>query len=496
MNQNGQTSPAREEAFSSAYEPLAGEIMELTRDTLLVRLHFLEPAIASLELMSNPECDFMTDGFSIYYGFRHVLLSYKIQRELVLHDVLHMVLHCLFHHPFVGRDVDHDLWDLATDLSVEEILEELGLKETDCKKNVGMKAVLYEVKKKVPTMTAEKIYAFLLESRLDGQSIVSLRAPLIADDHDIWYRLSERKDSEGLSEDLESTDHKSDDGSGGGVMNSSGKGNEEDSGGQDSSGTEKHEDQEQKKAKPAPTKEELESRWKDISCRVQTDVETNAKKWGDKSGTLIRNLEQVNEKHVDYSDFLRKFAVLGENQKVNDEEFDYIYYSYGMSLYRNIPLVEPLEYREEKRIRDFAVVIDTSASCDGAAVQSFLSKTWDILSSESSFFKAFCLHIIQCDTEVKEDVEIKNKEDLQQYFSHMKLHGFGGTDFRPAFRYIEDLAANKTFHSLQGILYFTDGYGIFPPKRPAFETAFIFLDSYRSDASSVRVPAWAMKVIL
>lgn len=496
MNQSEQAASSVGETFSSAYESLAVEIMELTRDTLLVRLHFLEPAIASLELTANPECDFATDGFYVYYGFRHVLLSYKIQRELVLHDFLHMVLHCLFHHPFISRDVDHDLWDLATDLAVEAILEELDLKETDCKKNASMKAVLHEVKRKVPTMTAEKIYAFLVESRLDGQSIASLRAPLIADDHEIWYMLSETKSSEDASDESRESEPKSDDGDANGGIESRGKDGEEKSSGQDSSGAEQEEKREQKAARPAPTKEELESRWKDISCRVQTDLETNAKKWGDKSSSLIRNLEMVNEEHVDYSDFLRKFAVLGENQKVNDEEFDYIYYSYGMSLYRNIPLVEPLEYREEKRIRDFAVVIDTSASCDGAVVQSFLSKTWDVLSSETSFFKTFCLHIIQCDTEVKEDAEIKNREDLEKYFSTMKLHGFGGTDFRPAFRYIEDLVSRKVFHSLIGILYFTDGYGIFPARKPPFETAFIFLDTYRSDASSARVPSWAMKVIL
>ncbi|MFR5116379.1 MAG: hypothetical protein ACLTDV_04705 [Eubacterium sp.] len=45
-------------------------------------------------------------------------------------------------------------------------------------------------------------------------------------------------------------------------------------------------------------------------------------------------------------------------------------------LYDNMPLVEPLEYRENKRIREFVIAIDTSGSCQGKTVERFLRKTW------------------------------------------------------------------------------------------------------------------------
>ena len=64
---------------------------------------------------------------------------------------------------------------------------------------------------------------------------------------------------------------------------------------------------------------------------------------------------------------------MGETMKVNDEEFDYIFYTYGLKLFKNIPLIEPLEYKEEKRIRDFVVAIDTSGSTSGETVQKFLN---------------------------------------------------------------------------------------------------------------------------
>ena len=64
----------------------------------------------------------------------------------------------------------------------------------------------------------------------------------------------------------------------------------------------------------------------------------------------------------DYREFLRKFARMGEQIRVNDDEFDYVYYCYGLKRYGNLPLIEPLEYVEERRIRDFVIAIDTSAS--------------------------------------------------------------------------------------------------------------------------------------
>ena len=47
--------------------------------------------------------------------------------------------------------------------------------------------------------------------------------------------------------------------------------------------------------------------------------------------------------------------------------------------------------------------------------------------------------------------------------------------------------------SLRGLLYFTDGMGTYPARRPAYDTAFLFLGDRFDDAN---VPPWAMKVVL
>ena len=49
------------------------------------------------------------------------------------------------------------------------------------------------------------------------------------------------------------------------------------------------------------------------------------------------------------------------------------------------------------------------------------------------------------------------------------------------------------FSNLKGLLYFTDGKGIYPAKKPPYETAFVFM---KEDYEDTQVPSWAMKLIL
>lgn len=65
---------------------------------------------------------------------------------------------------------------------------------------------------------------------------------------------------------------------------------------------------------------------------------------------------------------------MNEDMQVNDDEFDYIYYTYGLAAYGNMPLVEPLEYKDAKKIKEFVIAIDTSASCRGKWSSPFWKK--------------------------------------------------------------------------------------------------------------------------
>ena len=205
------------------------------------------------------------------------------------------------------------------------------------------------------------------------------------------------------------------------------------------------------------------------------------------------DLRELNREKYDYSSFLKKFATIHEAMKINDDEFDYIYYNYGMEMFDNMPLIEPLEYKDIKLIKDFVIAIDTSGSTSGDQVQRFLQKTYNIIKSTESFYNKINIHIVQCDSRIQESVKITNQEEFDSYIKKMKIRGLGGTDFRPVFNYVDDLIRENEFTDLNGLIYFTDGYGDFPAVKPPYKCAFVFL---RDTYDEPPVPSWCMKIIL
>lgn len=239
--------------------------------------------------------------------------------------------------------------------------------------------------------------------------------------------------------------------------------------------------------------QELENKWKEISERMLVDLETSSKEWGDKSDSMVQSLKKINRDKYDYRTFLQKFSTIKEDIQLNDEEFDYVYYIYGLDHYGNMPLIEPLEYKEARKIHDFVIAIDTSGSCAGEVVQKFLNKTYSIFSQQENFFRKINLHIIQCDATIQSDVKITDKEEFKEYMRNVEFHGFGGTDFRPVFEYVNEMIDHHEFDDLRGLIYFTDGNGVYPKRRPDYETAFVFVDD---DEFDYEVPSWAMKLVL
>ena len=62
-----------------------------------------------------------------------------------------------------------------------------------------------------------------------------------------------------------------------------------------------------------------------------------------------------------FAALLRECSEMRENRHVSGDEFQYAWYLYGLEHYGGMPLIEPLEYSEERRLRELAVVIDTPA---------------------------------------------------------------------------------------------------------------------------------------
>lgn len=419
-------------------EALAQKIWSLSRDRLLVHLRFLNVALAGLRLQAKNGsdqiiCDVNTPGAAtIYYDPMVVIRLYKNNPNNIIRLHLHILLHCIFSHSYKYDRVEQELWDVAADMAVENAVLSLGISGMETLEDEERRTVLAQWQKRAGTLTADRIYRSLRKDRLGISELFELGRLFRRDVHEGWG--------------------------------------------------------------PVETLEMTEAQWKKISERIKAELKSFSEdKSDDKS--LLQNLEEATKEQYDYGDFLRRFSVSGEDMQINDDEFDYVYYTYGLSLYGNLPLVEPLEYKDVNKIKEFVIAIDTSGSCRGAVVQSFLNKTYSILKSSENFFRKVNIHIIQCDSEVRRDTKITSDEDFEAFMREGQLEGFGSTDFRPVFTYVNRAIENGEFENLKGLIYFTDGYGVFPEHKPPYhyDTAFVFLeDDYETPA----IPPWAIKLVL
>ena len=429
-------------------EKLAVQILWYARNELLVALRFMDLALCKLTYQAADVARTATDGKHLYFAPQYIFQLYREGGYTLNHAYLHSVFHCVFYHPFIDPGVDQPLWDLACDIAVEGIIRELNVKQLETAMDAARAVELDAIQKTYGKLTAERLYKSFLKKPLSKKEQERLQEIFQVDEHMVWYMEKESGQDGGGDQDSQ------DQGSGG---------------------------------------EDLYPSWEEISERIKVDLETASQEWGKRSSSLMQNVQEVNRERYDYSGFLRKFAVLGEAMQINDDEFDYIFYTYGLSLYRNIPLIEPLEYKDVKRIREFVIAIDTSGSVKGELVQTFVQKTYNILKSTESFFSKINLHIIQCDADIQEDVKITCQEEFDAYLKTMTIKGLGGTDFRPVFRYVDELIHKGEFVNLRGLIYFTDGYGTFPERKPEYETAFLFVGDAFNNPD---VPPWAIKLVL
>ena len=414
------------------------EILQTARNELYLNLPYLDVALCSLDFQpgGGVTLSLATDGETLYYDGSFLSERYLRSRTAVDRAYLHVLLHCMLRHLWKKRGRVAELWDLACDVAVESILDEL---DYPCLREgiVPAKQKFYgECRREMKVLTAEGIYRYLLRQDLPEYELARLQRAFLVDDHGLWD-------------------------------------------------PERQEDQKQRQRQ--------DEKWKDRSDRTRTGMETVLAGTATGGEAVLEQVRVAVRDDVDYRAFLRRFAVPREVMEVDGDAFDYIFYTYGLSLYGNMPLVEPPETKEEKRIEDFVIAVDTSMSTSGELVRAFLTCTYAILRSTETFTRKVNIRIIQCDDQIRSDTEIHDLEQLKTYMDNFQLTGGSATDFRPVFEHVERLRKEGAFTSLRGLVYFTDGMGIYPKKRPAWDTAFVLLEE---PPLSVKMPPWAIRLVV
>ncbi len=494
--------------------PVANDILEEARASLAVRFRFLDRALWRMPLVPGFDIFGMcSDGIKLYYDPEYVVDRFKLSPHEVVRDVIHCLFHCVFRHPFMLYSVLREPWDVACDIAIESMLIDLVGEAFPSNYDGRAKRALKIIRAQVGgVITAERLYHFFSGegNRADLRSL----APLFRhDSHGLWYADDYTGEGRGVSSvarqrteehqggELPTTEGMTPEQMKDMMSSQKGRNAGENKNSQTDPSEKEYEETSRQGPEDAiesplnegPTEEELSAWWEELAQQMQIEIEAMVAERGDEAGNLIAQLRAVNREKQNYEAFLKRFAVLRERMMVNDDEFDYIYYAFGMDTYGNMPLVEPLEYKDARSVHDFAIAIDTSESCSGEMVQAFVRKTYNILRQTESFHRRVNIHLIQCDARIQSDKKIESLDDLDLYLKDMELRGFGGTDFRPVFEYVNLLCEKGEFSDLRGMVYFTDGQGVFPHMQPKYDTVFVFLDDGYSDPE---VPPWALKLIL
>lgn len=424
-------------------------ILSLCRSELYLSMRYLDLALSALSYDLNLQTrTIATDGVHLFYNPNYLIHSYEEDPVAVNRMYLHIILHCIFRHMTQAEQRDPEDWNLACDIAVESVIDSM---EYPCvHRLVTDRRQEYYDTLSLSVLNAEQVYSVL--TKMTYSQKIGMKREFTVDDHHFWEELQEDKEQPQQTSGSDSDDSSS-----------------------------------------PPDKDEVEQKWQDISQKTQTSMETIQRDISLMAGNLRQQLQIENRQRFDYRAFLRKFAVTREEVRVDPDSFDYGFYNYSLQLYPNMPMLEELEYRESKKIHDFVIAIDTSGSCSGELVKQFLEETVTILLDSNSFFRSVNVHIIQCDAGIQSDIKVTDTEHFHDMLQSFEVSGNGDTDFRPVFDYIEQLQQRGELLQLQGLLFFTDGVGVYPKKRPPYDTAFLFFDNTYAERL---VPPWAMKLIL
>lgn len=414
------------------------EILRNARNELYLNLPYLDVALCGLTPAPGGDktLTLATDGEWMFYDGSYLAERYLRGQNLVNRAYLHIILHCMLRHLAKKRGKVPELWDLACDASVESILDDLEYPCLRGSATPARKKFYGECRAEMPVLTAEGIYRHLLRAGLEEYELAQLQRLFLVDDHGLWD-------------------------------------------------PEKQEGQEHA--------QQQDQRWKDISEKSQTQLGTQPDSRGAGGKAVLEQIAVAVRDDVDYRAFLRRFATPREVLGVDGDSFDYIFYTYGLQHYGNMPLIEPTETKEEKRIEDFVIAVDTSMSTSGELVRQFLACTYAILRSTETFTRKVNIRIIQCDDQVRSDTAIHDLSELKRYMDNFELIGGSSTDFRPVFQHVAQLEQQGAFSRLRGLVYFTDGIGVYPEKRTPYETAFVLL---QEPPDFIRIPPWAIKLVL
>ena len=274
---------------------MSKKVLEFVRSELYMDLRFLDIALGTLVYRADENIrSFATDGTYLYFSTEQVLRVFQSNPKYLDRAYLHSVLHCIFFHLWIGGKRDREKWNLACDIAVEYTIDQMDKPSTRRILSWQRQTVYEELKQLKSGISAAVIYRYL--SGRKPAELIALQKEFYTDDHRYWPK------------------------------------------------------EEQKNA----ANEDARKQWDKIARQTRMEKESRGDETEDGEEILAAQLK-AEKSRQSYADFLRKFSVLREEMHADPDEFDLNYYTYGLRLYGNMPLIEPVESREVKKIQELSL---------------------------------------------------------------------------------------------------------------------------------------------
>lgn len=416
---------------------LAEKILEQGKKELCWCYPHLSRALLELEWKMSSETETaQVDGETMTFSETYLMELFGKNPQNFYRGCIHMLLHCLEYQEWKKNNLDQEQWDLACDIAAEFQIDQTKNPrvETEQEKQIQREAIYQKLFMGQGNWSAKEIYDQITKQQIGRE------------EQDLWKQV------------VTFDDHKN-----------------------------------RKQTANSQKQKEITEKWEGIWQQLKDSYGTGGILRGENRGGQKESLEEIQKGKYDYRRFLKQFTVTREEMELDTEQFDLIAYYYGIEWYENLPMIEPLETKEGNRLEELVIVIDTSGSCKKETVASFLGETRKILEEKENFFRDWKVCMIQCDSFLQDLTIIHSAKEWEQYQENLVIQGRGGTDFRPVFETVEELRKKKELKNLKGLLYFTDGDGIYPEKKTDYQTAFVFVK--KTDKMDL-VPGWARKLLV
>ena len=184
----------RRETAQGALNTLGLRILNQAKIELSLSMRYLSRALDKLSF----QMDFNTrrigtEGEIIHFHPEFVFQLYVESPQKLYRLYMHSLLHCLFRHMFKTEDKEEELWNLATDIHVEYVLDSMDIPLLYRPAYPFRENYFQKLEKEVKSLSAERIYAYLLEQNLSYEEKERLEQEFVKDDHSFWAKLSEEE---------------------------------------------------------------------------------------------------------------------------------------------------------------------------------------------------------------------------------------------------------------------------------------------------------------